>query len=53
MLPLITNDDSDTLHPLLVALYESGVIPKRGDVLPTAEFGGINQQSNLTMLADE
>ena len=24
MLPLVTNDDSDTLHPLLVALYESG-----------------------------
>jgi hypothetical protein len=41
------------LHPLLAALYESDMIPKCDDVLPTAEFGGINQQSNLTMLADE
>ena len=53
MLPLVRDDNGDALHLLLVALYESSMVLKSRDILPTCEFGSVNQQSNLPLLADE
>jgi 2-keto-3-deoxy-6-phosphogluconate aldolase len=43
ILPVVRGDDSDALYPLLMALYESGMIFKSCDTLPAGEFGSINQ----------
>ena len=53
MLPLVRDDDGDAFHLLLVALYESSMILKSRDILPAGEYGSVNQQSNLPMLAYE
>ena len=53
MLPFVRDDHGDAFHLLLVALYESSMILESRDILPTGEFGSVNQQSNLPMLPDE
>jgi hypothetical protein len=52
MLPIVRGDDCDALYFLLVVFYESSMIFKSRDILPSVESGSINQQSDLPMLTD-
>ena len=53
MLPVMRGDDRDALYLLLVVSYESGMSFKRLDIVPSAKFGSINQQSDLPLLTDQ
>ncbi len=52
MLPVVTDDDCDSIYLLLVVFYKPSVILEGRNIFPAVECGGINQQSNLPMLAD-
>src|ERR1017187_10333028 len=53
MLPVVSGDDRDALDLLMVASYEPGVGCESRDILPAAESGTIDQQSDFPVLTDE
>jgi len=53
MVPLVPDNDGDTLYLLLVVSDEPCVIFKSLNVLPAVESGSINQQSDFPVLTDE
>jgi len=53
MLPVVRDDDCDAIYLLLVTFYESSMIFEGRDILPAVEPGGINQQPDLAVPADD
>ena len=53
MLPVMTRNNCDSLHPLLVPFYESSMTFECRNIFPTVEPGCINQQSDFPILTDE
>ena len=53
MLPIMTSDNGDALHFLVVIVYEADMPFKGGDIFPAREIRGINQQSDFALLLDQ
>lgn len=53
MLPIMPDDDCNSLYFLLMTSYELRMMFKRRNIFPSTEFGCINQQSDLPVLTDK